>query len=328
MFSLRCPQAVQDYILLSEFATLVYLHRIGVPAPTVHGYGLMADTNGVGVNYILMDKLQASPLRWHNLGPDGRHHILRQLAKVFISLERNSFRQTGSIQPQASIAAFADRVAFGANHSHETTPLGPFGNLHEHLEHTITCYLRLIESSQWAVDDSVSSYLIYRSLLDVFHRVLPANSANGHDFYLRHQDDKGDHILVNEEVSIVGIIDWEGSKVVGKPFAFSAPVMLLPRSFDEGNNQLSRDEEDLAQIFDSLGRSDMAACIRDGRAAHRIWFILDGGDRPEACKPHLKGLYQLLGEENWDWETWRLDALRRYQTDPVLQRLLARAYVI
>jgi len=77
------------------------------------------------------------------------------------------------------------------------------------------------------------------------------------------------------------------SKVVGKPFAFAAPLTLLPLAFDEGDNQLSQDEEHLAEIFESLGRSDMALCIRGERVAHRIWFMLDHGNRLEA---HLKGL--------------------------------------
>jgi len=55
------PQAVQKYDLLSEFTTLMCLDRIVVPSPTVHGYGLSININSVDVNYILIDKLEASP---------------------------------------------------------------------------------------------------------------------------------------------------------------------------------------------------------------------------------------------------------------------------
>ena len=72
---------------------------------------------------------------------------------------------------------------------------------------------------------------------------------------------------------------------------FSAPPMLLPVAFHQGDNQLSQDEKAFAEIFESLGRSDMALCIRGGRVVHRISFILDYGDRPEMCKPHLKELH-------------------------------------
>ncbi|KAG2058291.1 hypothetical protein BDR06DRAFT_950747 [Suillus hirtellus] len=317
------PPAVQNHILLSEFATLVYLNRIGVPTPVVHGYGITADPNGVDVNYILMDKLQASPLKWYDLGSDQRRRVLHQLANIFITLDYHSFRQSGSIiQPHASIGAFADRVIFEPNYSQKLDLLGPFTSLRQHLDHTIGCYLHLIESSQWAVSDPVTSYLIYRTVLDAYPRILSAESMNSEIFCLRHQDDKGDHILVNDQLDVIGIIDWEWSKVVAKSFAFAAPLMLLPLEFDDGNNLLSQDEEELARIFDSLGRSDMALCVRHGRAYHRISFILDNGDRPEACKPHMKGLFQLLGNESWEWETWRPDALRIYQSEHALQALL------
>lgn len=51
-------------------------------------------------------------------------------------------------------------------------------------------------------------------------------------FCLLHVGDKGDHILINDKLDIIGIIDWEWSKDVVKPFAFAAPIMLLPLAFD------------------------------------------------------------------------------------------------
>ena len=76
---LHPPQAVQDNILLSEL-----------------GYCLLNDIDGVGVNYILMYMLQASPLQWNCLESKSCRHVLQQLAKIFITLERHSFHQTGS----------------------------------------------------------------------------------------------------------------------------------------------------------------------------------------------------------------------------------------
>ncbi|OJA14607.1 hypothetical protein AZE42_07963 [Rhizopogon vesiculosus] len=143
--------------------------------------------------------------------------------------------------------------------------------------------------------------------------------------FQRTTDDKGDHILVNEELDTMGIIDWEWSKVVTKSFAFAAPIMLLPLAFDEGDNQLTEDEEELAKVFESLGRPDMTLCVRGGRVYHHISFILHKGDRPDACKPQMKGFYQLPGNESWEWETWRSDALQMYQTEPVLQGLLGKS---
>ncbi|OAX37097.1 hypothetical protein K503DRAFT_771828, partial [Rhizopogon vinicolor AM-OR11-026] len=72
----------------------------------------------------------------------------------------------------------------------------------------------------------------------------------------------------------------EWSKVVAKSFAFATPIMLLPFAFDDSDNWLTEDEEELAKVFESLGRPDMALCVRGGSAYHRILFILHKGDRP------------------------------------------------
>jgi len=61
---------------------------------------------------------------------------------------------------------------------------------------------------------------------------LPADLADCGMFCLLHVGDKGDHILINDKLDIIGIIDWEWSKDVVKPFAFAAPIMLLPLAFD------------------------------------------------------------------------------------------------
>ncbi|GLB42708.1 hypothetical protein LshimejAT787_1201570 [Lyophyllum shimeji] len=258
------------------------------------------------------------------------HHryILRQLTDMYVAFERHPFFRTGSIYPGELIGAFADRLTYESNNPGQIRMLGPYISLREHLDYTIAFYLRLIESSDWAVDDPVSSYLLYHLLLDLYPRLVGSALLDGDNFYLRRQDDKGDHILVNDQLDIVGIIDWECSKVVAKPFAFSAALLLLPNKVFDGVNRLCQVEEDFADIFDSLGRPDMALCIRHGRVPHRIVFILDSADRIDYCKPHLKGLYQSLGEETWSWESWRTDALQRYRTDPGLQHLLGEKVVI
>jgi hypothetical protein len=56
--------------------------------------------------------------------------------------------------------------------------------------------------SPWAVD----TYLVHRCLLDMMP-LLPG--VNDQKFYLRHPDDAGFHIMVDDEFNITGIIDWE-----------------------------------------------------------------------------------------------------------------------
>lgn len=81
----------------------------------------------------------------------------------------------------------------------------------------------------------------------------PPSSNNG-DFYLKHADDKGDHILVDEDFNITGIVDWEWAHTAPASHAFNSPIAFLPvADFYDGKNGLGEDEHLLASIFEKKG---------------------------------------------------------------------------
>ncbi|OJA14608.1 hypothetical protein AZE42_07964 [Rhizopogon vesiculosus] len=143
-------------------------------------------TDGTGVNYILMDKLGASPLRCNGLDFYWRCRIPHQLANIFITLEYHSFRHTGSIQSQAP----------------------------------------------WGVDDLTG-------------------------------DPKDIRVVWEAKYSAVSVV---GASITEFHSSFTRVIVLT----------------------------------------------------------HVRH-NQLLWNGSWEWETWRADALRTYQTEPVLQGLLANA---
>lgn len=51
---------------------------------------------------------------------------------------------------------------------------------------------------------------------------------NDQNYYLKHADDKGDHILVDEDFNITGIIDREWTYTAPPAHAFNSPIGLLP----------------------------------------------------------------------------------------------------
>ena len=88
---------------------------------------------------------------------------------------------------------------------------------------------------------------------------------NHADFFLKHFDDKGDHVLVNEDFNITGIIDWEFASVEPKALAFSSPYMLWPvGNFYTGSNHLSPEGMELAGMFERRGRHDLTYLDRNG----------------------------------------------------------------
>ncbi|OJI99473.1 hypothetical protein ASPVEDRAFT_882993 [Aspergillus versicolor CBS 583.65] len=55
---------------------------------------------------------------------------------------------------------------------------------------------------------AVDAYLIHRFLLDyVSEKYLVHSHSDDGRFYLKHADSKGDHILINDEYNITGIMD-------------------------------------------------------------------------------------------------------------------------
>ncbi|KAF7630233.1 hypothetical protein AFLA_010860 [Aspergillus flavus NRRL3357] len=110
-------------------------------------------------------------------------------------------------------------------------------------------------------------------------------------FYLRHADDKGDHILIDDDYNITGIIDWEWAYAAPISEAFKSPIMLLPVADSyNGVNCIGEDELTFASILEEKGNKGLAA-IKDAEL---------------------------------DWVDWKQKALERYSGDEQLETLLAR----
>lgn len=63
--------------------------------------------------------------------------------------------------------------------------------------------------------------------MDLIPRVLASVHDDG-KFYLKHADDKGDHILVDEHFNITGIIDWEWAHTASPAHILNSPLGFLP----------------------------------------------------------------------------------------------------
>ena len=146
-------------------------------------------------------------------------------------------------------------------------------------------------------------------------------------FYLKHADDKGDHILVDREYNITGIIDWERAHKTSIEVAFNSPIVLLPVSdFYDGVNAIGQDEAYFARVFEEKSHFDMADAVKKGRIQHRFAFCC-GYDL--ADWNGFLGLFQglrnaLMVDEGLDWDSWKGTALHRYREEEGLKILLAR----
>lgn len=110
-----------------------------------------------------------------------------------------------------------------------------------------------------------------RFLLDLVPSALPVSEEKA--FYLKHADDKGDHILVDDDFNITGIVDWEWAHTASAGHAFNSPIAFLPVSqFYDSANNLGDEEIAFAEILDAKGQDDLAGYVRSGRLQHRFAF--------------------------------------------------------
>lgn len=350
---------MRDYVLRSEAATMEFLQRhTRIPSPCLFDWACESDpANAVGVGYILMEKLQGTPLDWQGATTAQREKVVRQLADIMLEIERHPFDRLGSLVATTTTSGGGMapppeskmRVQGLAQHStfrsgEDGRPPGPFRSSLEASRALVDAHLRMIAAGEiGTAENAADVFLAHRFRLDVLHRVWKATTAAAEEeekFYLKHADDKGDHIFVNADFDIVGVIDWEWCSTASKEVAFSSPCMMWPvAAFYDGSNELADEELLLARVFCERGREDLARCVLDGRKVQRFLFALGPGGashenrRTFACL--FMGLKQVFdpehgvkeerrGREEEEWEAWRARALVKWEHDGLLQATLKR----
>lgn len=319
------PIEVCDYVLRSEAATMLYLRGFTkVPVPEVFDWACASDPkNLIGLGYIFVEKLEGKPLNWQTLSPPQKEIVLQQLVDIYLDLEQHPLNAIGSL---SLLNEDTKKFVVQALASPENPQIGPFPSWLESSYKLLESYLPMIASGEIGVHHPVDVYLMHRFRQDLLCKVEQDNSPRNQQFFLKHPDDKGDHILINEECKIVGIIDWDWTQTHSKAEAFSSPCMLWPvRQFYEGSNELSPDERRLAQIYTDRGCEDLSRFVVNGRAIQRLFFALgveSEEENPKTFRALFKGLRGASGLEAMEWEDWKRDALSEWQSDVRLQRLL------
>ncbi|KAI1097924.1 hypothetical protein F4804DRAFT_346769 [Jackrogersella minutella] len=260
------PLEVRDYILRSEAATMGFLQKhICIPSPKILDWACESDpSNPLGhVGYILMEKMEGNPLDWQGASPSQKEKVMQQLVDIFLELERHPFDTMGSIISSGDPSVYEIQgFAYHAAYSRGTKGV----------------------SGEIGAAYPVDVFLVHRSRLDLLGDV-EKDVPSGEAFFLKHPDDKGDHILVNEDFDIVGMIDWEWCQT---------PVA----KFYDGSNELA--DEELRLAYDK------------GRKVQRFFFSLGAGSGAHDQKTLIDlfmGLKRAFDPGEEEWEEWRTKAL-------------------
>jgi hypothetical protein len=321
------PREVRDWILRSEAATMTYLQKhTCIPTPKIFDWACESDPgNLLGVDYILMEKLDGRPLEWLKATPQQKEKVLQQLADMSLEIEKHPFKAIGSLAFSAGGAIDILGLAHQSTFRPGKGPIGPFSSLLEGSRAILESYLEMLASGEIDSCCRVDTYLVHRFRLDLISGLLE-DLPPSDQFFLKHPDDKGDHILVNDCFDIVGVIDWEWTQTVSKAEAFCSPCMLWPvAEFYNGSNELSAEELRLAAILREKGREDLADCVTKGRKVQRFFYALgpEGSFLDMETLPLLfAGLRRAFNLEDEEWETWKSKALNKWKDDSLLLRLL------
>ncbi|KAJ0161066.1 hypothetical protein CTA2_6835 [Colletotrichum tanaceti] len=220
-FAVGLPVSLAEYLIRSEYATLKFLETTAVPAPRAFSFGIPSrgTDHGVGVCFLLMEELPGTP--WDGRGDASK--VWKGLAAILAELEKREFPQAGSLhvwspdddRPSVSAAASDRFVCLG--------PWGPFDTSEEYYAAWAEQHLALIADGQLYPQFPVEAYLVYRFLKENAARLSEPEPER--IFFLKHVDDKGDHLLVDDDLNITGVIDWQMARVVPRREAFALSLV-------------------------------------------------------------------------------------------------------
>ncbi|KAK3985046.1 hypothetical protein QBC44DRAFT_335714 [Cladorrhinum sp. PSN332] len=288
------PPELVEYIVKSEYATLKFLEKTNVPAPKAFGYGLASDpSNPVGLSYLVIEALPGRPYNAHKATPEQTSKVLEQAADIMAELSRYKFDRAGSLimtKPDGRI----DVGEIASNRFLHLGRHGPFSNAVEYLGDTASQYLELISDGQLFPQAPFGAYFFYKLVQK--HASKVSGQDNSGEFFLKHVDDKGDHILVDDEYNIVGIIDWQFARTVPACEAFG-PSLLTANMGGMYSGQSSMSGKDLI-LGDALRRrgfSTLASHMDRGDLVRRAQFGVPGGLSRSEVRDILGALLEALG---------------------------------
>ncbi|KAK6004204.1 hypothetical protein QM012_009054 [Aureobasidium pullulans] len=260
-----------DYFIASEYATLKFLEPTKVPAPKAFEFGLASDKdNTVGVSYLLMECLPGTPLDSDLLGaePEQQQSILAQVAEILIEISKHPVPLAGSLiskDNQNSVSKMASNRFVQLNLS------GPFSSTTDYFAAISDQYLDLVADGQVHSKypaEAFAFYLLARNEARNFNR---SDAVGPEEFFLKHVDDKGDHLLINDQGTITGIIDWQFARFVPAMEAFGPSYLTANLDWlYSSNTGVTEIDSQLATELRQRGADKLAGYMESNEIARRF----------------------------------------------------------
>ncbi|EER42917.1 phosphotransferase enzyme family protein [Histoplasma capsulatum H143] len=260
----------EHYGVASEVATLDYLRLHGITTPKVYAWCSTRE-NPVGSEYIIMEKLDGSPLGdvWFTMTPKEQHGIMNQIVEWETRLMSLNFPASGSIYYRNDILS-EEGIPLPDCSDHEFC-IGPIA--HYSWWHEERVVLKTDRGSWLSSNDVfravgeqelkwVKTYakprLPYERLYREIHNICQLARCLGFKTgsslnrpVIRHPDFQPNNILVSKTNEIIGLIDWQHSAIL--PLGLAAG---MPKHFqnygDPESEKLLEPQINLPSNYDSL----------------------------------------------------------------------------
>lgn len=322
-YEVGLPESLVEHLVLSEYATLRFLENTKVPAPRAYGYGIYGsgkEDHDVGVSFLLMEHLPG--VAWDGEGTDGQKvKVLSGLASILNELAQYPFAQAGSLVPHTSTPSMVSVSAMASDRFLALTPDGPFDDAESYYASFAEQYLALICDGQLYTEYPVDAYLVYCFLKDNVSQLTSRDASGSREFFLKHVDDKGDHILIDENFNITGIIDWEMARTVTRSEAFGPSLVTADMNdLCAGKVSLTAMDQILARELRKLSPPLADYHSVDEKARRFFWGLALEPDWEDA-KPLAVAILTVFGVDQ-SWDEWRESALKRHEGDERLKGLL------
>lgn len=313
-YAVGLPTPLAEYLIFSEYATLKFLETTTVPAPRAFASGIPSQgtDHGVGVCFLMMEELPGKP--WDGQGDATK--IWEALVNTLDELAKHSFQRAGSLfidrsnnLPSVSAVA-SDRFVC-------LDPYGPFETAAAYYAAWAEQNLVLIADGQLYPQFPVEAYLVYRFLRDNATHLF---NCDENEFFLKHVDDKGDHILVDEDLNVTGIIDWQMARIVPRREAFALSLVTADMSaLCGGHSSLSTRDIELSNVLREK-RPDLAIYMEDEKMRRFFWGLGLETEWKYAV-PLANAILRVFGISQ-SWDEWRTLAMRTYDEDTRLKKLV------
>lgn len=323
------PDTLIEYLVESEYATLKFLEGTSVPAPRVYGYALASnERNAVGVNYLLLEVLPGSPFLAYQASDEQIRRVYEQLAGILAEIKRHSFSSAGSLRVQ--VDGKIDMGPVASNRFLSLGQYGPFDTSRQYFESIAEQHLDLIADGQLHPEYPAEAFVYYAALLCDMKTALNRSDDTIEGFYLKHVDDKGDHLLVDAEGNITGIIDWQFARCVPAaeafgPSIFSADVGALC----EGRWVVNENDKRLASALNARDEPVLAAYAEGIDRTRRFHWGLASGLFKEEVLTMIKNLLndlEMVERTNFTKTVADYAQLRNFDTEwPKIKTVIEEA---